>query len=199
LHAASRIFAEKGFQRSTVAEICREADANVASINYHFGDKETIYLEAWRYAFKRELAQFPPDGGVSRFAAPEERLAGRIRSLIQRIADENSHSFAILHKEMTNPSRVLGKIIEMELHPLRMQMLQILRECIGREVDDRQIHYCHASIMGQCFQLLRLKYIDGVNLGHPDLYNLNDVEAFVEHVIRFSLAGVRACQQQSSC
>jgi len=63
LTAASRIFAEKGFQEATIAEICEQAETNIASVNYHFRDKETLYLESWRFAFKRELNLYPPDGG----------------------------------------------------------------------------------------------------------------------------------------
>ena len=41
LITASRIFAEKGFQETTIAEICEQAETNIASVNYHFRDKET--------------------------------------------------------------------------------------------------------------------------------------------------------------
>ena len=118
LTAASRIFAEQGFQESTIAEICEQAEANIASVNYHFGDKETLYLEAWRYAFNEELNLYPSDGGVVEDASAEQRLAGRIRSLISRVADEKSYSFAIINKEMAQPTRLLADILEKEIKAL---------------------------------------------------------------------------------
>ena len=51
LKAASEIFAEKGFRDATVAEICEAAEANIAAVNYHFGNKETLYDEVWLRAF----------------------------------------------------------------------------------------------------------------------------------------------------
>ena len=152
LKAASRTFANNGYQESTIAEICEQAQANIAAVNYHFGDKQTLYLEAWRYAFNEELSRYPADGGVPRHAPAEQRLAGRIGSLIRRIAAEDSYSFAIIHKELAQPTQLLADILEKEINPQRQQMLGLLRECLGHTASEQQLHYCHASIIGQVFR-----------------------------------------------
>lgn len=197
LTAASRIFAEKGFQEATIAEICEQAETNIASVNYHFRDKETLYLESWRFAFKRELNLYPPDGGFLTNASAEQRLAGRIKSMIKRVADDKSYSFMIIHKEMAQPTRLLTDILEKEINPQRLQLLGLLKECLGQAASDQQIQYCHASIMGQCFHLLRLKHIQSVrpNLSHSS--DLSDINAFAEHVVQFSLAGIQSIRSQT--
>ena len=196
LTAASRIFAEKGFQESTIAEICEQAKTNIASVNYHFRDKETLYLESWRFAFNRELSLYPPNGGVRTDAPAEQRLAARIRSFINRVADDNSYSFAIINKEMAQPTRLLSDIMEKEINPQRLQMFGLLKEYLGHEASDQQIQYCHASIMGQCFQLLRLKHMQSARhfRNHPS--DLSDSKAFAEHVVQFSLAGIQSVRSQ---
>jgi len=196
LTAASRIFAEQGFQESTIAGICEQAETNIASVNYHFGDKETLYLEAWRFAFNQELSLYPSDGGIAEHASAEQRLAGRIRSLIGRVADENSYSFAIINKEMAQPTRLLADILEKEINPQRLKMLALLKECLGQAATEQRIQYCHTSIMGQCFQLLRIKHMQSAKHfpNHPS--DLSDSTAFAEHVVQFSLAGIQAIRTQ---
>jgi AcrR family transcriptional regulator len=196
LTAASRIFAEHGFQESTIADICEQAETNIASVNYHFGDKESLYLEAWRYAFNQELDNHPSDGGVSEDAPAEQRLAGRIRSLIARVADENSYSFAIINKEMAQPTRLLADILEKEINPQRLKMLALLKECLGQSASEQRIQYCHTSIMGQCFQLLRLKHMQSARHFPNYPSDLSDSKAFAEHVVQFSLAGIQAIRSQ---
>lgn len=192
LSAASRIFAEKGFQDATIAEICAQAEANIASVHYHFHDKETLYLESWRFAFNRELDQYPPDGDLKSDTTPEQRLTTRIKSLVHRVADPNSYSFAILHKEMAHPTQLLSDILEKEINPQRVQMFALLREFLGKSANEQQIQYCHASIMGQCFQLLRLKHMQSVRPYRQHPSDLSDIAAFAEHVAQFSLAGIKA-------
>jgi AcrR family transcriptional regulator len=51
LEAAERLFAERGIARSSLRAITREAGANLASVNYHFGSKEGLV----RAVFARRL------------------------------------------------------------------------------------------------------------------------------------------------
>ena len=50
LETASKLFSQRGFNNVTVREICAEARANVAAVNYHFGDKFGLYREVVRTA-----------------------------------------------------------------------------------------------------------------------------------------------------
>src|SRR5450631_681854 len=46
LDVAGRIFADRGYRSATIREISVAAGANVAAVNYHFGDKLALYTEA---------------------------------------------------------------------------------------------------------------------------------------------------------
>ena len=53
LKTAHRLFAEKGFNAVGVRELAKEADVNVAAINYHFGNKETLYTETIKTSMRK--------------------------------------------------------------------------------------------------------------------------------------------------
>ena len=48
LGAAQTLFAEQGFDATSIRHITTAADCNVAAVNYHFGGKEKLYLETIR-------------------------------------------------------------------------------------------------------------------------------------------------------
>lgn len=195
LITASRMFAEKGFQETTIFDICKQAEANIASVNYHFRDKENLYLEAWRYAFQLDLAAYPADGGVPHDAPAEQRLAGRIRSLMGRIDDDSLHFFAIINKEMAQPTQLLPEILTKEINPQREAMMAIIKQLLGSAATEISVQYAHASIIGQCFHFARMKHML-INRDIPcALQHGLDAATYTEHVIRFSLAGIEAMRQ----
>ena len=197
LVAACRIFAEKGYQNTTIAEICEQAQTNIASVNYHFQDKENLYLQAWRYAFQLDLKHYPSDGGIAKESSAEQRLGGRIRSLIARIADPESYFFAIVHKEMVLQTSLLEKIMEQEINPERLAMIELIAQLLGENATQKQIQFCHASIIGQCSHLLQIKNLKMSDATRSYMMDVKNATLYADHVLAFSLAGIRAIAEQN--
>src|SRR5271168_3987432 len=63
IRAAVVLFAEKGFEGTSVRDIATKARVNQAAINYHFKGKNGLYLEVLKNAFERltERAGFDPE------------------------------------------------------------------------------------------------------------------------------------------
>jgi AcrR family transcriptional regulator len=196
LAAAAEIFASRGFRAARVAGICRRAGANAAAVNYYFGSKRGLYVEAWRHAFARSIGKHPPDGHVSAGAPPEERLRGRVLSLMHRILDPDSHDLDIIHKEMASPTGLLAGPMRQALEPLREGLTGIVRELLGPGASEQQVRLCRMSVISQCFgPLLReRRRRESPRAGHPVGGEAlpADVETLADHVVRFSLAGIRA-------
>ena len=198
LAAASDVFAEKGYRDATIAEICERAKANVAAVNYHFGDKETLYTEAWRHSFSESVKTHPPDGGVSDGAPPEERLRGQVVALLRRIADEGNREFLIVQKELANPTGLLNEVMREELRPLHEKMETLVRELLGPRSSDMQIRFCAISIISQCINpMVAIKGRKGNRENNDFPPGVDDIEAYSNHVVKFSLAGIRAIRKEA--
>jgi len=190
LDCACEMFAEKGYQATKVADICKMAGANVAAVNYYFGDKATLYTEAWQQAFKKCSELALPDLTDT---SPEEQLRIHIHSLIQNYTDQGDWGqFTRLYlTELANPTGLIHNIWHELIEPKRQIFLGIIRKIIGTKATDEAVIFCEMSIMNQCRALMTirpndLEYLLGQPLS-PDL-----IMRLAGHVTRFSLAGIRA-------
>ena len=198
LAAASEVFAEKGYHDATIAEICERAKANGAAVNYHFGDKETLYVEAWRHSFSQSLKAHPPDGGVSEDARPEERLRGQVEALLRRIADENNKEFLIVHRELANPTGLLEEVMRKDLRPLRDKMETLVREILGPRGSDMQVRFCAIGIVSQCISPMLVRRMEKTRpQGKDDFPGIDDIDSYAKHVVKFSLAGIGAIREEA--
>jgi AcrR family transcriptional regulator len=188
LDAASNVFAEKGYRSTTVAEICKRAGANIAAVNYHFRNKTNLYCESWKHCFAQSINSHPPDGGVSVDAPPEERLRGLVTALLQRISDRKNREFSIVQKELANPTGLLHQVMKRELKPLRDRMEAVVRDLLGPHVSQEQVIFCGISIVSQCISpMVALVCLKGKSA--PS--GIEDMTSFANHVVHFSLAGIR--------
>jgi len=196
LESACEVFAEKGYREATIAEICERAGANIAAVNYHFRDKDTLYVESWHRAFHRSLETHPPDGGVSEDAPPQRRLRARIQAFLARITDAESGEFDILRTELANPTGLLKKAVRPAIQPLREKSAAIIRELLGPGASDTQVAFCLHSVFSQCLLVMfkgrLMKDPDGFELLTPE-----GLEEFADHIVKFSLAGIRAIRKEA--
>jgi len=193
LEAACKIFAEKGFRDATNADICERAGANIAAINYHFHDKGTLYAEAWRLGFQRFREKYPFDGGVSATAPAVQRLRGYISSLVRAILDPDDHVWEIVHKEMAYPTGLLAEVMTESITPIKKALFDIVRELLGEKASEQQVRMCEMSVMALCIHPLEIErhrrhLPDNALAFIPPLEA--SAEEMVNHVFRFSLAGI---------
>ena len=198
LESACDLFAAKGFTKTTNKDICDRAEANIVAVNYYFGSKENLYAEAWRKAFSDNVAAHPPDGGVPPDAPPEERLRGRLRAVIHSLTDEDNQAFLIMHKEMANPTALLRRVKQQCLRPMHERTAKLVRELLGPSATEQQARFCEASVVAQAMAVIRHVRMrrDRMDDQERSLV-IDDVDAYAEHVARFSLAGIRAIREQA--
>lgn len=195
LKAASEVFSAKGYWAATNADICEKARVNTAAVSYHFGGKDNLYVEAWKFEFKRSLESHPPDGGVSPDAPAEERLHGRILAFMQRAGDPQTCDVDIMHKETANPTGLLTKAIHRAMEPVEEGFRQVIRELLGNRATEHKVRLCQMSIMTQCFDPMLRGRVAGRALRGPSPRPPFTVQELADHITRFSLWGIRGVRE----
>ncbi|WP_200762371.1 CerR family C-terminal domain-containing protein [Nitrosophilus alvini] len=192
LEVSSRLFAKYGFKETTIAMICKEAGVNIASVNYHFGSKENLYKESWRYAFQKSLKLYSEEKKLPQNATAKEKLRFKIASLIRHIFDPEALDFAIMNKESANPTGLLREILIKEIQPERKAMMEIIAELLGEKATKENVKFCHMSVVGQCFHLQKVKSLMSEKSIKFEGITEEEIQRYIDHVLKFSLAGIEA-------
>jgi len=196
LDAAARLFAEHGFNKVSVRDICKEAGANVAAVNYYFRDKWGLYKEVLQVIIDysqrtRELAHDASDG-----KPPEERLRHYIRVFLQRAlcgADvQGSWQGRLISREMSDPSPGLDLFFDEVVRPNAARVAALVGEIMGLPATDPRVGMCVGSIQTQMVGYMNpiaRKFVPHLNT--PEV-----IDAIADHIADFSLAGMRAIAQK---
>ena len=190
LEAAGEVFAEHGFHRATVRQITERARVNVAAINYHFRDKAELYAAVLRqcHCAAAEL------GGPCSFeeGTPSVRLRAFIGWFLRRLLhpDRPKWHGVLMAREMTEPTGALAGLIEEATRPQAATLRQILKDLGAGALNEERMTMLGLSIVGQClFYVHHRPLIEALAPKFKD--KPPSIDALVEHIHAFSLAGVR--------
>jgi AcrR family transcriptional regulator len=150
LDVAGRIFADRGYRAATIREICVAAGANVAAVNYHFGDKLGLYAEVVRQSAR--IAEFQAAQTVIDQDAPaEEVLRAIIRARLHSLfrGERPDWNFRILAHELAQPTPALRRLVNKAGHPLFHRLLELIGGMIGLPAEDESTRLCAISLLGQ--------------------------------------------------
>src|SRR3954454_1917332 len=189
LEAAGEEFAEKGFELARVRSICERAGANLAAINYHFGDKEQLYVEVLREAHRCGLELEDPAIDLT-LPAPE-RLRGFIHRFLGRLLLVNhpeGWQHRLMMREMLSPTPFSEVLIRETIRPRFEAMKRIMAE-ICPEADERRLNVLSFSVIGQCLHYKMARRVTERLIG-VEGYRALDLEYLTDHICAFCLAAL---------
>lgn len=192
LEAAAEVFAQRGFDAATVREICDKAGANIASVNYHFRDKETLYAEVLKHALNRANAKYPAGAGLKPNASVEQRLRSFVHSFLLRIFEEGPHAWhgKLMLREMVKPTAALDALVEAEISPMAGRLQGIVREIRGNKATAAEVRLSAMSVVSQILFYHHCRPV--VTRMFPDLkFDRREIDRLAEHITEFSLAALK--------
>ena len=200
LSAAQKLFSEKGFESTSVRDITTEADCNVASVNYHFGGKDNLYLETFRsmLVVLREQRMAVIGELMARDPVPtlEEFLQSFAEGFIDPLVDESrGRMFTILvSREMFNPRLPHNVFVDEFIQPLLERATAALAE-VGPPLDPAAARLCIMSAVGQLLHAIKAHHLFACH-DHPEVVP-ESLADYVSHFVRFSAGGIRACAEEA--
>lgn len=136
LIAAESLFAEQGFDGTTLRQITQKAGVNLAAVNYHHGDKESLYLEILRrrirpinqrrLAMLAEAEQQAGDQPVP-LAKLMEILAGPLFELYAEADENGRHGARLVGRALVEPLAFMESYLAGEYQPWLARFGQALR------------------------------------------------------------------------
>ena len=194
LEAAGEIFADRGFRETTVREICRCAGVNLAAVNYHFGDKERLYLAVIKHYKKIAVQKYSPNDLVHAHDPYDVQLSAFIKSFMFHLLGEGHESCfgKLLSREYIEPTSVLDVIIEEEFRPFFNRLNAIIRQLLGKEVSEEKVVLCVMSVLGQCLYFKHSMPVIS-RLLRKDHHTVEEINEIADHITCFSreaLAGL---------
>jgi len=191
LAAAGPVFAEKGFEKATVRDICRAAGVNLAAVNYYFGDKHRLYVNTVQQAYENRAATVPMPTW-DELDSPAVQLRGFIHTLMARMVglDEAPWQTRLLMREVLSPTKACQTLIEEYFRPHMEILLQILDKMLPLRVDDHRRQKIAFSIVGQCLFYRVSGSVVSLMVSPGDLQEHYSVTALADHIADVCIASL---------
>jgi AcrR family transcriptional regulator len=194
IRAATNLFAEQGFEGTTVRAIVAKARVNQAAINYHFDGKEGLYREILRVAvaaFTRDDVGAEESAALPREEALRSFINQQLRPLLAR--DEMSRYVRIFAWETAQPSKVLRQFLASSASPFMSRAIGLVRRFLPPDASDQDALLTAIWLMGQCSVFVRNRE----HFAGPP-FSLKIDEAFVERLTdRITAFALHGLGQQS--
>ncbi len=167
LQVALRLFAENGFAKTSTRQIAQEAQVNIASIRYYFGDKEGLYRTVFTESFgtPREIIEHVEQPHLSLREALTVFFTGYLAPLKQ---GDMARQVLRLHlREMLEPSSVWQEELECDVLKPHAAMVTLLGRHLGIRRADDDLHRLALTVTG--LAMLLFVQLEAIEIIRPSL------------------------------
>jgi AcrR family transcriptional regulator len=155
--AAARIFAEHGYDGTSIRNIVAKADVNQAAINYHFGSKEGLYRAVLQMALtvllEADVSRAPAPANLAREAALRAFVRRQLRPMLAH--DELSQYLRIFNWETVRPTPAFRKFMAEDAGPYLAGAAALVRRFLPPEATEKQAVLGALWLFGQCSIFVR--------------------------------------------
>ena len=192
LRTGERLFAERGFKRVTIREVCRGARANVAAVNYHFGNKLGLYREVVQVAIDALRGTTDAAKEAAEGCPAEEKLRRFVQVYVRRLLATTPDDWIhrLINREIADPTTAIDAIVDQGIRPRLDYLTEVVAELMDRELSDPRVIRSVVSLQAQSVAYLPNPLAE--RLGLKPKLTPAEIDQVAHHIVEFSLAGIRA-------
>jgi len=193
LRAAGKIFARKGFEGTSIREICTAAKTNISAVNYYFGDKVGLYRAVIEHGIDlaNELYPLPQKRNEEDY---QSFLCRQIAVVQQRIKETSGSKWyqRIVQQELLLPKKEIREIIDKKCIENDYNMFYKTLRLIEPRAPDQAVKECTiylTAILG--FHIILLPHLSGI-ISSLDKKNITEIGSSSKSIATFIVAGLKA-------
>ncbi|MCK5271213.1 MAG: TetR/AcrR family transcriptional regulator [Sedimentisphaerales bacterium] len=196
LTAAVTCFAKDGYTHTSVRDITKKANCNLAAVNYHYGGKDKLYTEVFRQLTKRlrDKRITPIRMMMEKQSVEDMTLEELLRAFAEAFLgpllenEDNKGGSQFIHlimREMLDPRLPPELFANEVVRPVQKVWREaLLRVCPG--LNETNARLCIQSMIAQLIHSFRPQKL----FSNAGTYPV-DKNAAVDHIVRFTAAGMR--------
>ncbi len=160
---AMRLFAEKGFEATSVRDIANAAEVNVAAINYHFGNKAGLYEDLMESSYAVLSHQVELIG--EEHAKDTEEFVVAIFKMFQEHSESLVNTFKVFLSQPKELEAVEEKV-KMDGPPGHLTLESCVREELNGEVSDESLTWACKVLFSHLIHIILIKNSHCANRPH---------------------------------
>jgi AcrR family transcriptional regulator len=201
LDEAEALFALKGYDAVSVREITGAADCNLAAVNYHFGNKQNLYLEVFRSrwlpravriqkCFRKSLAS---NGALTPSTVVESLAQAFINGPLSE--EERQRHHQLISGELAKPTEAFQMIADQAFRPLFENLLQDLRSALPDDIEEERLALNIFSVFAMVLYFNFAQPLISSFMGCG--YDADFKGRLVDHIVEFTLNGLGAKSKET--
>ncbi len=197
LEVAGHLFAEKGFDATSMRDITDAAGVNLASVNYHFGSKEGLISAVFERLLvsvnKARLAMLDEIEGGAEGRRPglEAVLEAFVRPAVEQALDtarDNDSFIRLMGRCLTEPPAYFEKHVYPHLGNFILRFNAALYKAVP-ELTEEDVFWRGVFLAGSLHFALHAWCTNSLPLKPKEL---PDAEELIRKVVTFAAAGIRS-------
>ncbi|WP_440904995.1 TetR/AcrR family transcriptional regulator [Catenovulum sp. SX2] len=193
LEAAEQLFAEQGFNSTSLRQITNEANVNLASVNYHFGSKKSLiqavlarYLEIFMPILKQEL---------DKVAANQVSTEAIIQAFVPPLFELNKlgkqsakHFTVMIGRGYSETQGHLRKFIVNEYGEVLAQIIELFSQALPKLTKQELFWRLHFSLGSLVFVMSSSGALEEIAMS--DFFEQASTKTIVQKVVPYVAAGL---------